>query len=264
MPFMSGYCVRILRPAGYIHARVFEVAARAFEGALTDLGIFDDRGTPIVFGAHLMQAQLPPDAILYQSEVLGSPWLSAQYLYRLQQHQVLDYDEKNVRWLRHFGVNAKHCPIRYHPSLTRLTMKPEAERDIDVLFYGGVTERRAEILSAVKKARIDVWIVDHMGWELTDHYIPRAKIVLNLHAYETSPFEIFRVSYLLANGAFVISEGAPEPPFMCSLMWRTTDEIVEGCRAALADEKLRRDIAQTGQKAFMQTSQAEVLKGVLT
>jgi len=39
-----------------------------------------------------------------------------------------------------------------------------------------------------------------------DNLIYRSKIVLNIHYYETKIFEIIRISHLLANRAFVISE----------------------------------------------------------
>jgi hypothetical protein len=260
---MSGYCVRILRPPGYIHARVFEVAARAFEGALSDLGIYNDAGRPIVFGAHL-NAPVVDGAILYQTEVLDSPWMSNGYLNLLRKHRVLDYDEKNVEWLKANGVDATHCPIGYHRSMTWLTMKPEAERDIDVLFYGSLTPRREPILAAIQATGLNCRWIGHDEWDKTDDAITRSKIVLNIHAYENSPFEIFRVSYLLANGVFVLSEGFAETHYYCSVMWRKTDQIVAGCQTALADPKLREDIAKTGQSAFMKRTQADILKGVLT
>jgi hypothetical protein len=259
---MSGYCVRILRPPGYIHSRVFEVAARAFEGALTDLDIYDDRGTPIIFGAHL-NAPVVDGAILYQTEVLDSPWMNHGYLNLLRKHRVLDYDEKNVEWLKANGVDATHCPIGYHRSMTRLTMKPEAERDIDVLFYGSFTPRRVPILESIQATGLTWRWIGHDEWDKTDDAITRSKIVLNIHAYENSPFEIFRVSYLLANGVFVLSEGFPEQPYMCSVMWRMTDQIAEACVQAIEDIRMRKDMAKVGQSAFMKRTQADILKGVL-
>jgi hypothetical protein len=39
-----------------------------------------------------------------------------------------------------------------------------------------------------------------------DALVARARIQLNVHYYEAKVFEVVRVSYLLANGRFVVSE----------------------------------------------------------
>ncbi|MHC4843687.1 MAG: hypothetical protein ACYTEE_07795, partial [Planctomycetota bacterium] len=66
-----------------------------------------------------------------------------------------------------------------------------------------------------------------------DHYISRAKIVLNIHFYETKVFEIVRVSYLLANKKFVISEPGNdqelESPFRDGLVFLPYNGLVEEC-----------------------------------
>src|SRR5947207_7921314 len=59
--------------------------------------------------------------------------------------EIWDYSESNVHYLRDLGfTNVRHVPLGYHPELTLAA--PSGVEDIDVYFYGGISERRAAIL----------------------------------------------------------------------------------------------------------------------
>jgi hypothetical protein len=91
--------------------------------------------------------------------------------------------------------------------------------DIDVLFYGSLNDRRREVLQGIERAGLaagkrNLRVVHAYGayGASRDALVSRAKIVLNLHFYEAKVFEVVRVSQLLANGRFVISEGGTKAP----------------------------------------------------
>jgi hypothetical protein len=79
----------------------------------------------------------------------------------------------------------------------------EAERckDIDVLFYGIVNERRNKILQKIPNVTIIQGVYEDI-WK----YVRRSKIVLSIHKYDNSNNDLTRVAPLLCNRAFVIAE----------------------------------------------------------
>jgi hypothetical protein len=82
--------------------------------------------------------------------------MGPKYLALLRKHQVWDYSERNIEWLRAAGVEAKLCRIGYHPCLTRIEPVASEDEMIDVLFYGSGTERRVEIIREMCKLGINV------------------------------------------------------------------------------------------------------------
>jgi hypothetical protein len=81
-----------------------------------------------------------------------------------------------------------------------------------------------------------------------DELIARSKIVLNLHQFETAQLEQVRISYLLNNRCFVVSELADENPFGDGLVFCDYKRIVECCISFLdpAADQIRMRIAEKG------------------
>jgi len=264
---MTGYFARVLCHPDYIHSRVFDNVAGAFDGALRDMGWHDDLGVPLIFGANIvgmypkLVKDIRPEAIIVQLEARGSPWLEhLDYLRLLDRHPVLEYDAAMVsRWR-----NAKHCPIRYHRSLTRL--RQDVEKTNDVLFYGGINSRREEILKAVLGTGLRCCFLDHRHWDQRDNMIERSKVALNIHYYREAPLEMVRLSYLLANGAFVLSEGSGGDYQMESMMAFVAsqpDEIVRACQHWARQDNERALVARNGFQRFQQMRQEDVLRACL-
>lgn len=116
---------------------------------------------------------------------------------------IWDYSEKNIAFLKEKGLSAKWLLPGYHENLEMINQN--ARQTIDVLFYGSIGERRQKILGPLNelcklKALFGVY------GEKRDQWIGRSKINLNLHHYSQQIFEAVRVSYLLNNGCFVLSE----------------------------------------------------------
>lgn len=159
----------------------------------------------LAHAAGVADEKLPKDAIVYNFEPLFDDCRSFTlgYLDTLRRHPVWDYQARNVEYLKTKGIEAKHVPYGWHPALTRVKTAP---KDIDVLFFGSASPRREYLLSGLKGRCRFVWPEATYGAAL-DKLVARSHIVLNLHYTDKPhPLEVVRLNYLLANGAFVISE----------------------------------------------------------
>ncbi len=76
-----------------------------------------------------------------------------------------------------------------------------------------------------------------------DTLIARAKVVLNLHFYEASIFEIVRVSYLLANRKAVVAEchdgTEVDPDMLDAVRPARYGQLVDACAELVHDEPER-------------------------
>lgn len=268
------FALAILGYGTYPHARCFEDFARALGYALRDLGhevghpTTMPEGRLLLFGANNLidvEGRMPQDAIIYNAEQLGAHDLvrASWLLQNFQQYRtrvVWDYSSLNIERLR--GLGLEHpvlCPVGYHPSME--TIVP-GEEDIDVLFYGSVNAERRAIFHALEQAGLRfVHLFGVYGAE-RDVLIARSKVVLNLRFYQGGPFEIFRVSHLLANRRCVVTEAGGGDPALEAFARRACryaerEEIVEACQELVANARARRAQAETGYEAFRQTSLVE-------
>lgn len=279
-PAAMRFAVAIVAPPGYPYAHAFREVAETVHYGLLALGhdsILTSRADhpdrrAIVFGSNTWGAepvQLRPDAILYNLEQIypGSPWLTPALLDRLRRHRVWDYSRANIEALAELGIHdAVHVPIGYAPQLTRIP--PAADEDIDVLFYGALVDRRLRVLRALRGEGVAVTALFGTFGAARDRAIARARIVLNMHLHETRLFEVVRVSYLLANRRFVISEsgqgGEDEAVFAPGLVFADYDDLVATCRSYLDRPAERQRIADAGSALMAARSEAEILREVIS
>ena len=276
---MTSYCILIIAPPRYSHAQAFSEIALGLQGGFKESGLdapivtnpSDISGTPIVLGAnllpHLPKYPLPQQAILYNLEQIqaGSPWLTRDYLNLLNKYNAWDYSSNNITALEKLGISGvRLCKIGYSPSLRRI---PAANEDIDVLFYGSMNQRRRIILDALSRTGANVHSAFDLYGMRRDILIARAKIILNIHFYESRVFELVRISYLLANSRFVISEtGADEDmetPFTDGVVFCRYHDLVERCSYYLQEPSLRMKMAERGRNLFEQQRQADFLRHAL-
>jgi hypothetical protein len=268
------YAVTVVTPRGYPHSQAFFEVAETLHRGLLALGhdsvLTDQTCLPgrrhLVLGSNLLarvSAPLADDAVLYNLEQVeaGSPWLSPRLLELFRRHQVWDYSPRNVARLAELGVRGVRCvPIGYVPELTRIAPAPE---DIDVLFVGSMNERRGGILRALEGCGVRVHAAFGVYGAKRDALVARAKIVLNLHFYEAKVFEVVRVSYLLANQRFVVSERGADPSdeaaFEGGVAFAAYDELVATCLDYLAKPAERSRIARVGFAQMVARPEAELL-----
>ena len=276
---MKNYCIWVVSPPGYVHSQAFSELALSLNCAFRASGFqvpivtnFEKiTNHPIILGCNLIPSAglfgLPETSIMYNLEqiLIGSPWITENYLNLLRSYEVWDYSKKNINELNKLGIaNVKYCRIGYVPELTRI--KPEP-CDIDILWYGSLNERRAHILRQLQGMGFKVKALFGVYGEQRDVFIARSKIVLNIHFYESKILEILRISYLLANRRFVISERGNDPeleePICNGLVLANYENLVEECVKYLNDDASRNEIAEKGFSRITSFSQAEYLKDVL-
>ncbi|HXW79047.1 MAG TPA: hypothetical protein VEJ84_06085 [Acidimicrobiales bacterium] len=257
----EAFQVVLVRPPGYVHAAALNEVAESVYYGLRSLGVNATLavnhlvvpGPPILlFGAHLLKeqeaAQVPDSTIIYNLEQVSpeSTWTSPVYMSLLRRCPIWDYSARNLEALAELGITSrtKHVPVGYVPELTRI--EPSPTQDIDVLFYGSVNDRRARALTQVKARGLNVQAIFGVYGSDRDELIARSKVVLNLHFYESSIFELVRVSYLLANRKAVVAECHPrteiDPEIATAVRLATYEGLADACVELVADTKARREL----------------------
>ncbi|MDR6901655.1 hypothetical protein [Rhizobium miluonense] len=274
------HCIWIVSPEGYVHSRAFEDVALGLHYAFAELGgsaplVTNPRDwngrVPIVYGANLLPSVaaqwLPPESIIVNMEQVSaeSSWINHRYLGLLKKFAVLDYSERNRQGLARFGVPAEILDVGYNRHLTRVPQAPV--KDIDVLFYGSVNERRKNVLVALQASGLNLVHLFGVYGAERDAFIGRSKIVLNVHHFDAAIFEICRVSFLLANGACVVSEGNIHDPevaaFAEGMAFCNYDRLVETCIELVRDDERRSAIASRGFGLMCERQQATILSALM-
>jgi acetyltransferase-like isoleucine patch superfamily enzyme/SAM-dependent methyltransferase len=274
------FAVLIVAPPNYIHSQTFSEVAETIHYGLLALGhvsVITHEILPehrhIVLGTNLLPTvsiELPEDTILYNLEQISPdcPWINESVLALFQRFTLWDYSLRNCEQLQRMGCrHVQQVPLGYVPQLTRMEPLAEEAQDIDVLFYGSLNEKRSAVLEALREQGLNVVeLFGEYGAE-RDRAIARAKIVLNIHLYEAQIFEIVRVSYLLANHKFVLSESSPNDPdaesFKNGVAFADCDQIVEACLSFLQNPQERQRIAEEGFQLITQRSETEFLQEAL-
>lgn len=269
----------LVQPPAYAHSGALAELAETLLYGLHALGMEVDlalnecsaTGGNIVLGGHLLgereMASLPDNAIIYNSEQIdeGSTWLGKPYVELLKSRPVWDYSRRNLAQMRSLGVTAgTFVPVGYVPQLTRI---PREEEDIDVLFYGCINERRKKILEGLIERGLRIEFLSDVYREPRDRYIARAKVVLNLHYYDASVFEIVRVSYLLANEKAVVAECGDsthiDEDMREAVRGVPYEQLVDACVELVNDAKQRANLARRGFEAFSRRSERDILAQTL-
>ncbi|MBF0189734.1 MAG: hypothetical protein HQL99_01125 [Magnetococcales bacterium] len=271
--------VVLIAPEGYAHAEALREMVETVHYGLLGLGHtstiavnqIDPTARNILIGGNLMPKswveQVPPGTILYNLEQWDSSWIRGVLPDLMARCETWDYDAHNLERLRQAGLlgRHRHVPIGYVPELTRIPRNPET---IDVLFYGSLNDRRLHILQELEKAGLAVQMLFGQYGQKRDDAISRAKILINIHYYDTKIFEIARISYLLANAKAVVTEMDPQTridaELRSGLMAVPYAQLVEACVTLIRDEPRRQALARAGFDAFSQRPETEILRRALT
>ena len=208
---------------------------------------------------------VPRNSILFNMEQMGSSslYITDTYIDQLRKYTVWDYSQRNVDWLKNQGINdaAIYVPIGYAPALSRIDKS--ADQDIDVLFYGWLNERRQAVLNELERRGLKVVALNNSFGAELDAYISRAKVVVNIHFYETKIFEIIRVSYLLSNKKAVVSEVEPDteidPELRGAVVGVPYHELADGCQMLVNNAAQRCELEEKAVTVFARRSQAAYL-----
>lgn len=278
------FAVCVIQPPQYPHSEAFREVAEALHLGLVRLGhasllMFTAHPNlpncrTIVLGVNLLpflpsslSLSLSEGTILYNLEQVStqSTWFNPSLLSLFRRYPVWDYSRRNIAELALLGIRGvAHLPIGSIPEWTRIPQRAEHEQDIDVLFYGSLNQRRQAVLTALAAQGLRVESAFGVYGDSRDRLIARAKIVLNLHYYETAVFEVVRVSYLLANRKFVLSESSSDAEeqavFAPGVVFRDYEHLVPSCLEYLRQAEERQRISQVGYEIMSQRKQADFLR----
>lgn len=266
-----------------VHKHIFTDIIQSIRGALVDLGYecsvmenaFDGSAINIAIGStiflhrhrELFDSLKSRPFILYQLEQLDPQYGLTQnipeYTELMQAAtHIWEYSHVGLNYLRRgqLGEKTSFLPPSFHRSLEKF--RPREDPDIDVFFYGSVSDRRAHVLETLRAEGVRaVNSFGVYGSEL-DEYIRRAKIILNLHMWDgLSVLETVRLSYLLANRSFVVSEHGDHNPYEDGVAFADYDNLVETCKLYLGERADQRDaIATKGYLAFRRSDMVSDLR----
>ncbi len=174
---------------------------------------------------------------------------------------IWDYAPSSARYLQQKGFsNVYYMPPGFHRNIE--SFRPRQNQDIDVLFYGSTHQRRTHIMKELNRLGVNVVnLASKFGAE-RNRYIARAKIILNIHAWDDlNVLETIRLSFLLANRSFVISENSDHNPYEDSVIFAPYDQLVNTCLYYLQQpQQLRDEIAQKGYLSIRKQEMASILK----
>ncbi len=272
---VANYNVVLLQPRGFAPSYSFLEVGRLLVHSLRSLGLdchlsvnnLAANAVNVLLGYHLLPGLLPTltqtDYIVYQLEQLpGHPRLPLPgHLELLRNARVVwDYSAVNLTFLRERGLdNVALVPVGYHEALRNIDERPE---DIDVLFYGLINDRRAQVLQAIAASHRVESLFGLYG-DSRDAYIARSKLVLNVHYYPVQIFEQVRIAYLLNNRRCVVSESSPDNPYEAGMITGALADLPELCRHYASDPEGRQRIAERGFELLRQRPMVEYLRHAL-
>ena len=246
-------------------ARCFEEVAQLLAASFADLGfsptVAENRlqagCTNILLGYHLVEdpSRLAGlDYVVFQLEQLSaSPERFDERIATVLSgaRRIWDFSGKNIAFLERRGIPADWLPLGHHPSLERLCPAGSRDEDIDVLFYGVLTNRRGKVLLELEAMGLKVEALFGVYGQERDAYIERSKIVLNCHAYPPRILEAVRLAYLAGNGRFVVSEEAGENPYTdLGMVFTRYEALAETCRFFVDNPDVRIRRAKGAQESF--------------
>ena len=270
----------IIKPENYLHSFAFLELAELIYFSLIELGfearlIFNQVEPDIkniLIGCHLLDSklieQIPKSTIILNTEQIYSDsteWNKNIFAW-VTKFEVWDYSERNIEKLRQIGVNkVKLLKIGFQKELVRINNSKK--KDIDVLFYGSVNERRKETIEKLIANGLNVKTLFGVYGKERDGYIERSKLVLNHHFYNSQIFEIVRVFYLLTNAVAVVGEVNESTSIdaMCKEGIHAVqyDDLVKGCVEVVNNENLRKSLEVRALSSICRYPQKELTQETL-
>jgi hypothetical protein len=126
----------------------------------------------------------------------------------------------------------------------------EESKDIDVLFYGSVNERRRLILSQIPNIVVlnSPGHIQEHHYPMLWNYIRRSKITLCVNYYDNSNADVVRLVPLLSNRTFFIAEKTIDPIHNSRTEYVVCDyeKIPEMCSYYLSNPKERLKYIDSG------------------
>jgi hypothetical protein len=129
-----------------------------------------------------------------------------------QDVNILEYNPINVKYFnennKFINIKILYLPLAYNTYYSDIFSKIKTQtKDIDVLFYGTLNDRRRKIINELSKEYKVVHIHPFNNYYQQCEYILRSKVVINIYYYDNNKvFDYFRLSNLISNDIFTITE----------------------------------------------------------
>ncbi|THD61175.1 MAG: hypothetical protein E7813_22025 [Bradyrhizobium sp.] len=267
--------------AGFTQTHAFDDFVQLLQNSFESLGIsariavnqFSTVGVNVVIGANVLtrlpeslRPELPKNTVIFNLDQVhpASPWMEEYYLSLLRAHPVWDYSSVNIaRLAEHFGIHRTALvKIGHMPVMSRI--ESVVSPDIDVLFYGNLSPRRAKILMDFTETGINLVGLTGVYGKERDIFIARAKLILNLQYYDFPGIsEIVRLSYLLSNRKAIVTESgdyiAIESDVEQCVVPARYEDLVETCVKLCRDDAARKRIENRGYVLFSRRNQGAFL-----
>jgi hypothetical protein len=273
---MPKYHICFTCPPGYPHARVFNELFMLLIASIRELGydctmeinnLKQDR-INILIGYHLISFEeglKDFQYIPFQLEQLDSDHV----FFKKDQKKMLkhsldiwDFSPVNQKFLKGFGWNSTLVKMGYNKILE--TMPKSPEKLYDVIFYGSINDRRQLILDQLQKVTHLKILFNAYGAE-RDEQLSRAKVIVNMHHFNSNILETVRLSYLLNNGSFIVAENSSDDPYgAINLQMSSYEQLAERCHYFAQNDKEREAIQKENYEQFKKHyPMTEILEPIL-
>ena len=216
---MEKFNICLVQPENYIHSMAFLELGELIHYSLLELGYESTLSTNnivptfknILIGCHLLEpsviSKLPSKTVILNTEQVygeATPW-SQNIFSWAKNFEIWDYSTRNIEKFNELEIRGvKHLKIGFQKELARLdNSKP---KEIDILFYGCINDRRKYILDQLVAKGVKVKTLFGVYGKERDDWIEKSRIVLNHHFYNSHIFEVVRVFYLMTNSIAVLGE----------------------------------------------------------
>ena len=199
------------------------------------------------------------------TEQPGTPWYDIGLTVARRSQLALDINVHGAAALVADGLDARHLRLGGVPSMAA----PVVERDLDLVFLGGRTDRRAARLAALAPIlwdrAVDLRLFSfsrpvHDGTpglvfgDAKYRLLVRSRVLLNIHRNDRSPgyFEWARMIEAMANGCCIVTEPvADHEPFLAGEHFVATDDLATGVEALLDDPERIARIGSAARSAVL-------------
>jgi hypothetical protein len=275
--------VALIQPDGFAPARALAPTADMLYFGLRRLGHvvrlerngFLRDGINIIVGAHLLDGSLalslPRSTIVFNTEPVAHRPDDLQSIAPFaRRFPVWDYSERNSDAIRRAIPDARVRVIEagYVPEFTRVVHRADADKDVDVLFFGQPSMHRAQVLQALAAAKLAVRQLGATYERELDPWLARAKLVLSLQYEPGTPFALGRIVRSLSNRCAVVVENEPgsdvPQDLVPGIALVPRERIVETCRALIDDDAARYALAERGFECIARRDFPKSLAAALT
>ena len=273
----------IIKPNNYVHSLAYLEIAELLHYSVLELNKnskisynfidINPKVKNIIFGAHLLNDDMinsiPSNTIIFNTEQIESIneiWKRRILLLASKGIIFWDYSNHNLDLLlTKLNVKGRLFEIGFQKNLQRIKMNDNKE--VDVLFYGSLNNRREKIINSLLKNNVKVKCLFGVYGKDRDDWIGKSKIVLNLHYYESKIFEIVRIFYLLTNAIPIVSEVDENTKlnnnYLKGIKGSNYEDVEKNILSLLENEKERKLIGLNGFNIIKKYPQINFTKSIL-